>query len=90
MNWKISEAKQEFSKVVEAAGREIQWIFNRDARVAAIISAAEAQRFLDWKNQQQTTTLSERLTRLTQLCAEADYSFEAPARIDRNVDFGSE
>ena len=90
MNWKISEAKQEFSRVVEEATREIQWIFNRDARVAAMISAAEAQKFLDWKRQQGSNTVSQRLARLTELCGESNYSFEAPVRTDRDDDFGSD
>jgi prevent-host-death family protein len=90
MNWKVSTAKQEFSRVVEQASREIQWILNRDTPVAAIISAAEAQAFLEWKEQAKKQKLDARLARLTQICAESDYTFEAPAREDRATDFGIE
>jgi hypothetical protein len=90
MNWRVGAAKQEFSRVVELASREIQWILNRDTPVAAMISASEARAFLKWKEQSKKHELGARLARLTQICTESDYTFEAPAREDRETDFGVE
>jgi predicted ArsR family transcriptional regulator len=89
MNWKISQAKQEFSKLVEESAKEIQWIYNREKAVAAMVSATEAVAFLEWKKQREGNSLKARLERLTQVCAETDYTFTESPREDRASDFGS-
>lgn len=87
MEWKISEAKQEFSKVVEASSAEPQWILNRDRRVAAVVSAEDAAAFFEWKRASAKPSLAHRLERLTQICQDTNYVFEPPERRDRANDF---
>ena len=83
MNWKVAEAKQKFSKVVRAAEEEPQMIYNRGRLVAALVPANDIEEFLAWRERKDHSSLADAFSRLRQICAEEDYSFEIPTREDR-------
>ena len=83
MNWKIAEAKQNFSELVRAAEDEPQWIYNRDKLVAAMVPAGTLQEFLSWRRRKEEQTLGGAFAELRRICQEEDYSLEIPPRQER-------
>ncbi len=83
MNWKIEEAQQKFSEVIDAAVAEPQLIYNQDKVVAAVVEIEIFQEFLAWQQQQYQPSLADAFTQLRQLCAEENYTIEIPDRQDR-------
>ena len=83
MDWKIAEAKQNFSELVKAAEREPQWIYNRDKLVAAMVPAKALKEFLGWRRRKEERTLAEAFEELRRICAEEDYTLEIPPRQER-------
>lgn len=83
MDWKIAEAKQNFSELVKAAEREPQWIYNRDKLVAAMVPAEALKEFLGWRSRKEERTLAEAFEELRRICEEEDYTLEIPPRQDR-------
>ena len=83
MEWKLAEAKQQFSEVVRRAADEPQTILNRDRRVAAVISADSLDEYLAWRASRKNGTLRESLSELSSICREEELAYEAPKRIDR-------
>jgi prevent-host-death family protein len=49
VSWKVAQAKQQFSEVLRLSAREPQAIYNRDERVAVLVSAAEYDEFQRWR-----------------------------------------
>ena len=84
MEWKLAEAKQQFSEVVRQAAAEPQVIFNRDRRVAAVISAEGLDEYLEWRETRTTGSLKDSLAELASICAEEGLEYEAPKRVDRD------
>jgi hypothetical protein len=41
MSWKIAQAKQQLSQLIRLSARESQAIYNREQRVAVLVSAAD-------------------------------------------------
>ncbi|MEA5594172.1 prevent-host-death protein [Rivularia sp. UHCC 0363] len=80
MNWKLDEAQQKLSLVIDAVTSEPQLIFKQDELVAAIVEPKLFQEFLVWYQQQKTPSLADAFTELRQLCAEEDYILDIPAR----------
>jgi prevent-host-death family protein len=83
MDWKIAEAKQNFSELVKAAEAEPQWIYNRDKLVAALVPAADLKEFLGWRRQKEEGSLADAFEELRRICEEEDYALEIPPRQDR-------
>lgn len=83
MNWKIAEAKQQFSELVKAAKDEPQWIYNRGKLVAGVVPAEALKEFLGWRHQKEERTLAEAFAELRHLCEEEDYTLEIPLRQER-------
>lgn len=83
MEWKLAEAKQQFSEVVRQAAAEPQVIFNRDRRVAAVISADGLDEYLEWRETRKSGSLRESLAELSSICSEEALAYDAPARVDR-------
>lgn len=81
--WGIAEAKQRFSEVVRAAEEEVQMIYNRDRRVAAVVGGTALDAFLDWHERHRGRTLADAFSELRGLAAEEGFAFEAPPRRDR-------
>ncbi|MGF1675091.1 MAG: prevent-host-death protein [Rivularia sp. (in: cyanobacteria)] len=80
MNWKLDEAQQKLSLVIDAIALEPQLIFKQDELVAAIVEPKLFQEFLVWYQQQKTPPLADAFTELRQLCVEEDYILDIPAR----------
>ncbi len=83
MDWRIAQAKQRFSEMINAATKEPQLIYNRERLVAAVIEAEMFQEFLAWRDRQEKTSLADAFRELHQLMAEEDYTLEIPSRKDR-------
>ena len=83
MDWRIAQAKQRFSEMINAAMKEPQMIYNRERLVAAVIEAEMFQEFLAWRDRQEKTSLADAFRELHQLMAEEDYTLEIPSRKDR-------
>jgi prevent-host-death family protein len=83
MQWKVAEAKQNFSDIVRRAAREPQLIFKRDRLVAAVVDAQTFAAFQAWREQQERRPLADAFEELRQIAAEEDYVFELPPRQDR-------
>lgn len=83
MNWKIEEAQQKFSEVLNAAVAEPQLIYSQNKPIAAVVEVEIFQQFLAWQQRQHQPTLGDAFTQLRQLCAEENYTIEIPDREDR-------
>lgn len=64
MNWKITDAKRRFSKLIREAEREPQGIYYRDRLVAAVIDADLLEELLAWKRRRERPTVAEAFERL--------------------------
>ncbi|AUT04131.1 prevent-host-death protein [Nostoc sp. CENA543] len=83
MNWKIEQAQQQLSQLIQDAIAEPQLIYNQDQLVAAVIEPELFQEFLKWKHQHHQNSLADTFAELRQICIEEDYSLEVPPREDR-------
>ncbi len=88
MEWKIAEAKQRLSRVIQAAAKDPQLIFNRDRLVAAVIDPAQFEAFKSWQ-QRRSASLAGDFQELRSICAEESYVLEAPSRADRLNSFAT-
>lgn len=80
MSWKIGEAQQHFSEIIQAVGQEPQLIYRQNQLVAVVIEAETFQKFLHWQQQQNQPPLSQAFAELRQLCQEENYTLEIPNR----------
>jgi hypothetical protein len=85
MNWKIEDAQQNWSTVLQAAAQEPQLIYEQDRLIAAIVEPEAFQEFLAWK--QQHSGLPQALKELRQICLEENYTLDIPPRQDRPEPF---
>lgn len=85
--WKIGDAKEQFSEVVRQAEVEPQRIYNRDRFVAAVLDAETFQEFERWRQQQQAATLATRFSELQRITGEEKYRLTLPRRRDRRTSF---
>lgn len=84
MTWNIASAKQQFSEVVRLTAEEPQAIYNRDRRVAVMVSADEYEEFKQWKAERQRPTLTQLFDEIRAiLAAEGEDGIEIPPRTDR-------
>ena len=83
MSWKIGQAKQHLSTVVQQAAQAPQIITNRDRVVAAVVGAEEFQEFLLWKRDQARDSMAEPLAEAQRICTEEQFSLVVPPRADR-------
>ena len=82
MFWKIEEAKQKFSELIDAVIEEPQLIYDQNHLVAAVVKADVFQEFLVWQ-QHQKSSLANAFAELREICAEENYQLEIPPRRDR-------
>jgi prevent-host-death family protein len=82
VRWKIAEAKQRLSEVIREAEKEPQIITNRERPVAAVVSAAELETYLELRDKHQRT-LSDAIDELMRVAAEEKYTLHLPPRTDR-------
>ncbi len=85
--WKIGDAKEQFSEVVRQAEREPQRIYNRDRFVAAVLDAETYAEFEQWRARQRASTLAARFSELQRIVAEEKYRLTLPRRRDRRTPF---
>ena len=86
----MAEASQRFSDLVRAAATEPQSVFNRGRLVAAVADAERYRQFVEWTEHQDKGSIAEAFDELRSLCAQEEYSFEAPERSDRRNPFPEE
>lgn len=82
VEWKVGEAKQNLSRLLDRARSQPQKIYNRQTFVAAVISAElfeELEAWLVRKSQSLGTVFDE----VREIAAEDDYRLEIPERRDR-------
>jgi len=79
--WKVAEAKEQFSSVLRKAEGEPQEILNRENLVAAVIDAESYRVFQAWRQGQ--ASLSETFAELRRLCAEEGYTLPVARRRNR-------
>jgi PHD/YefM family antitoxin component YafN of YafNO toxin-antitoxin module len=82
MSWKIEEAKQKFSELIDAVIEEPQLIYDQNHLVAAVVKADVFQEFLVWQ-QRQNSSLATAFAELRQICDEENYQLEILPRRDR-------
>ncbi|RCJ31591.1 prevent-host-death protein [Nostoc minutum NIES-26] len=87
MNWRIAQAKQRFSELINAATKEPQRIYNRDRLIAVVVEAEMFEEFLSWRKQRKQLSLADAFGELRQIAVEEDYTFETPSRQDRSNSF---
>lgn len=83
MEWKLAEAKQQFSEVVRRAATEPQVILNRDRPVAVLVAADGFADYVAWQKSRARGTMAAALDDLVQICREEEWQYEAPPRVDR-------
>ena len=84
MDWKIGDAKRQFTKVVRAAQGEPQWIYRRQRLVAGVVDAETLEDYLAWREVQERPTLADAFAELRSLCADEPGAFAAVERRDRD------
>ena len=62
-------------------------IMNRDRLVAVVMDASMFQEFAMWQSEKTGKTLEDVFTEVRRICAEENYSFEAPPRRNRSNAF---
>jgi hypothetical protein len=83
MDWKIGEAQQKFSELINAAIEAPQLIYNQNQLVVAVVEANIFQEFLAWRHQCNKQSLANAFIQLHQICEEEDYILEIPPRQDQ-------
>lgn len=83
MEWKLAEAKQQFSEVVRRAASEPQVIFNRDRPVAVLVAVADFDEYQEWKRSKTRGTMAQAIDDLVEICREEEWTYEAPPRFNR-------
>jgi len=86
-NWKVAEAKAQFSKLLRSAEKSPQIIENRGQEVAVVLSMDEYRSLQDSRESAQPAArLAEFLDFSRQLCSEEGLELEPPVRANRPVD----
>jgi prevent-host-death family protein len=84
MSWKVARAKQQLSELIRLSAREPQAIYNREQRVAVLVSAAEYDEFKRWQIAQGAVRLDDQFAEVRVLLAKAGIdAIELPSRSAR-------
>ena len=84
MDWKVAQAKQNLSKVIQAAAAEPQRIFNRDRLVAVVVNG---ETFEELERNQDRRSIGDELAEFRSLCAAEGYELPLISRSDRPNSF---
>ncbi|MEM6451101.1 MAG: prevent-host-death protein [Cyanobacteria bacterium P01_D01_bin.105] len=87
MEWKIAQAKQQFSELMQAALSEPQPIYKRNQLMAFLVEAELFQEFLEWRKQTQLKSIADTFDEIRAIAAEEDFVLETPSRQERNNPF---
>ena len=82
-NWRIGEAKQQFSEVVRRSASEPQMIYNRDRLVAAVVSPELFEEIERLRQERSTRTLGESFSEIREICDDEGYELDVGERRDR-------
>lgn len=89
-DWRVSEAKEQFSEVVRRAARQPQLIFNRNRLVAALVSPEAFEQLNAWQASESRSSLADFFAEARTLFAEEGYRLEPAARENRANDLADE
>lgn len=87
MDWNISQAKQKFSEVVHAAGKEPQLIYNRNKIVAAVIDVESYKEYLKYAKTKDDRSIGSIFKELRDICNEEKYALTIPERKNREFNW---
>lgn len=87
MEWRIAQAKQQFSELMQAALSEPQPIYKRNQLMAFLVEAELFQEFLEWRKQKQLKSISDAFDEIRAIAAEEDFVLDVPSRQDRDNPF---
>ena len=87
MEWKIAQAKEKFSQLIQEAGKEPQLIYNREKEVAAVISIDEYRDYMKLKEDYKAGSVGKQFSLLRDICQNENYTIEVPEREDRSQEF---
>lgn len=87
-NWKLEQAQEKLSELIEAAVNEPQRIYKQNQLVAIVVEGQLFQEFLTWRKQHHQPSLADAFAQLRQICAEENYTLNVPPRHDRFNPFG--
>lgn len=83
MKWRVAQAKQRFSELVQAALSEPQPIYKRDQLMAFVVKADLFQEFLEWRQQKRNKSVADAFIDVRQAAVEENFALEMPSRVDR-------
>lgn len=83
MKWSTAGARENLSRLLRAARDEPQVVTLRGRPVAVVIGYGEYDAYMRWRDSRPTSSLSEILDDLAQVCAAEDYALPLPRRRDR-------
>jgi hypothetical protein len=83
MNWGITDAKQRFAELIQAAFAQPQRIYQQDQLVAFVVEASLFQEFLHWRSVQKRKTIANAFSQLRETCAQEELTLETPVRSER-------
>ena len=83
-DWKIGQAKQNFSEVVHAAKKEPQIIYKREKMLAIVLDSKSYKDFLRFKKSKSKNTISSEFEKLRKLC-DKERILKTPQRKKRKV-----
>ena len=80
MEWKVARAKQNLSKVIQAAAEEPQKIFNRDRLVAVVVDGPTFEKL---ERDYPRRSIGDEFAEFRALCAAEGYELPDSPRVDR-------
>ena len=87
MKWTIARARERFAELLKRSEAEPQPIYNRDKRVAVVISAEAFQEYSAWNERKGQRSIARAFDELRSILAEEEYELEVPPREDRRNEF---
>lgn len=87
MDWKLGQAKQSFSEVVDLAAREPQRIFKRDKPAVFVVDFAMYKEFIEFRTEHSSRSIASSFDELRGLLAKERYEFPVAPRTNRKRTF---
>lgn len=82
-DWKVAEARQQFSEVLRRSTEEPQRIYRRETLVGAVIGAELLEDFERWREERRRQTLGRRFDEVREICVAEGYALDTGERRDR-------
>lgn len=87
MDWKLGQAKQSLSEVVELAAREPQRIFKRDKPAVFVVDFAMYEEFMDFRTEHTARSVADAFSELRTILAKERYELPISPRKNRKSKF---